>query len=864
MSRRRFAPVCVLALAAVMLLSLAVPAMADHTDPSSPVVPTSEEGNPGEGVPHGEGEWEFIRNFPPNLGSDQWVFEKDGATYAAGGSLGQLPAVVGQRIVQLIDADGEIDPRWIADHGSANQTGDCLLEVAPSVTGLQHDPSVSPFTDPELLFDATDATGRCHDPDGGGIEIIDVSVLEEMREIHLTRHTATTHTLTVDPDRQHLVFSNNSAFSNANWLEFLDVRSCLTTDAGGTLSADASLEDKRAACQPDVYRIPFEDEWTQQTDDGESEPSGPARGCHDIVIVDGVVFCSGLSGEVLLDISGITDASGDVLGEPLECETGIEPDGAETGAFVTDCSMWNKEAYEDEGSPQADGWEYLGHYNHPGLNDVNTNFEVPADEGVAVAHETRPLPAGIDPNDPDRRFMVVSDERGGAVIPGGASCGEEDFDEFWHGGLHFLDITDPANIHYATVLDGDGEEVNAVWRGAVTDPRPTFCVVHRFEHIPNEQRLIMAYYTQGIKILDYEIDDEGHFVFDEVASFVPKLPVAEANSWTANVFHIEDTGEVDDDGRALRTYHIMSSDILRGIDVLSWTGPAGVEHDSQPTPPDSPRDPGDPRDPRDPDRTVSCPEDVPAHPYTDRDRVPPVHVDNVDCATFREIVEGFRDGSFGPRLPVRRDQMASYIARMIDTAEGAQALPDAEDSDDEFDDIDGSAHEENIKRLYAAGIIEGRTSTQYAPRREVRRDQVATFVLRGAAYAMGMDMDEVESDEQAFPDVGPDNVHFERVNGAEEMGLVQGRTDGRYYPAESTERAQMASVVVRSLIQAESDAAGAAGDDEAVAAASAGGEGAQAALLAGMGGEEHLALLLLLLLPVAVVYGHRRRRALVP
>jgi hypothetical protein len=109
MVRRAVVILSVLALAGA--LSPAAPALADHTDPDSPLVPTSEEGNPGEGVPHGEGEWEFVTNFPPNLGSDQWFFEKDGATYAASGSLGQLPNVVGQRITQLLDADGETSTR---------------------------------------------------------------------------------------------------------------------------------------------------------------------------------------------------------------------------------------------------------------------------------------------------------------------------------------------------------------------------------------------------------------------------------------------------------------------------------------------------------------------------------------------------------------------------------------------------------------------------------------------------------------------------------------------------------------------------------------------------------------------------------
>jgi hypothetical protein len=201
---------------------------------------------------------------------------------------------------------------------------------------------------------------------------------------------------------------------------------------------------------------------------------GSARGCHDIVIVDGIVFCSGLTGDVILDISGITDAAGNVRGEPLECETGIEPDGADTGALVTDCSMWDKAAYEDAGSPQADGLGVPRPLQPPGDHRGQHQPRGPLDEGVAVSHETRPLPAGVDPNDPDRRFMVVSDERGGAVVPGGANCLQEDFDEFWHGGLHFFDVTDPSNIEYATAVDGDGDEAAPCGAGQVTSPgRPS-------------------------------------------------------------------------------------------------------------------------------------------------------------------------------------------------------------------------------------------------------------------------------------------------------------------------------------------------------------------------------------------------------
>lgn len=55
------------------------------------------------------------------------------------------------------------------------------------------------------------------------------------------------------------------------------------------------------------------------------------------------------------------------------------------------------------------------------------------------------------------------------------------------------------------------------------------------------------------------------------------------------------------------------------------------------------------------------------------------------------------------------------------------------------------------------------------------------------------------SDEQASPDVGPDNTHFANVNGASEAGLAQRFGDGTFRSAEGVRRDQMASFVVRLL-----------------------------------------------------------------
>ena len=116
-----------------------------------------------------------------------------GDIWGSFGTLGQDEAgSVGQRIIRLTE-NGEVRPNWVADHGSAHCPPD-----NSSVTGLQHDTQIGKLGTISLLTDTTDAVGRCHDPEGGGIEIIDVSSVTKAeaapREVHLVRFAGFSHT----------------------------------------------------------------------------------------------------------------------------------------------------------------------------------------------------------------------------------------------------------------------------------------------------------------------------------------------------------------------------------------------------------------------------------------------------------------------------------------------------------------------------------------------------------------------------------------------------------------------------------------------------------------------------------------------
>ena len=99
-----------------------------------------------------------------------------------------------------------------------------------------------------------------------------------------------------------------------------------------------------------------------------------------------------------------------------------------------------------------------------------------------------------------------------------------------------------------------------------------------------------------------------------------------------------------------------------------------------------------------------------------------VHEDNINRLAAAGITEGFDDGTYGPRLPVTREQMASFLARALEI----DPVPG-----DVFEDVSG-VHEGNINALARAGVTEGcdPAGNFFCPKDPVRRDQMASFIAR--------------------------------------------------------------------------------------------------------------------------------------
>jgi hypothetical protein len=573
MRNRALSLIFVLSLASGLVTTLVLPGGADHKPPPGPFSPNTETGG-HVGQIFGTGTWTHISNFPANPGSDFALFRRNRELYASSGTLGQGDAgFVGQRITQLTTNQGTVvNPTWIADHPSAS----CTLG-STGVTGLQHDaaaagafrrtsrptsiPGVATL-DTQLIIDTTDATGRCHDSGNGGLELIDITNISQPKEIHLTRHCGTSHTVTVDATRPYIVYNSSANFASqmanctgtdvnaGGWIDVLDVRPCLNL-------GNISLSAKRAACRPKVYRINFQPSWTWQrnfaTGTGEIDPSQGSSSCHDITAIGTRLYCASIRATLILDVANITDSEGNIRGTQLNCPV---IDNA-TAADVTNCGALGP------GQPGVEGVDFLGTRNHAGIDcapgvrisNCNSNLLVPVTQDIAISHEADPTH--------DEMVMFATDERGGGVVPPGASCDPAQANDFGNGGIHALDISgatpgrDPAD-NFPYMLDPAGNR--AVFIGAIHIPEATFCTVHMIEHAHDEQRLFVAYYSQGVKVVDYFFHPNNRISFRETASFI--LP--NANTWVSHVFKTVNNAD------GTKTYYLFAGDIERGIDVYSY------------------------------------------------------------------------------------------------------------------------------------------------------------------------------------------------------------------------------------------------------------------------------------------------------
>ncbi len=166
------------------------------------------------------------------------------------------------------------------------------------------------------------------------------------------------------------------------------------------------------------------------------------------------------------------------------------------------------------------------------------------------------------------------------------------------------------------------------------------------------------------------------------------------------------------------------------------------------------------------------------------------HLYAAEFAAAAGITEGVDDAGvrFEPTEPVDRAQMASFLDRTFD-------LPDGDDEEGRFDDVDGTGtHDDAIHALAASGITEGvGDGDRFGPDDELSRAEMATFLARAPG------LDDVEPDGR-FDDVDADGAHAthaESTYAIAEAEITEGIDEGEYGPEKEVSRGEMATFLFR-------------------------------------------------------------------
>lgn len=167
-----------------------------------------------------------------------------------------------------------------------------------------------------------------------------------------------------------------------------------------------------------------------------------------------------------------------------------------------------------------------------------------------------------------------------------------------------------------------------------------------------------------------------------------------------------------------------------------------------------------------------------------------VHATAIGCMSDAGVVRGGTDGRYRPAQAVRRDQMASFLARLLQNSLGTSPSGDVPDA---FSDDDGNVHEPSIDYLASLGIVEGDGSGRYHPDGLVGRGQMATYLARAYEVATGATL---RTPATSFRDV-EGTAHATSIRKVAVAAIAAGTSASTYEPNEPVARDQMATFMAR-------------------------------------------------------------------
>ena len=163
--------------------------------------------------------------------------------------------------------------------------------------------------------------------------------------------------------------------------------------------------------------------------------------------------------------------------------------------------------------------------------------------------------------------------------------------------------------------------------------------------------------------------------------------------------------------------------------------------------------------------------------------------DAVRYAYETGLMDGVGDNLFAPNSETTRAQLVTILYRLEGEPEvsGTSGFTDVEA---------GTWYTDAVAWAAANGIVNGVSETEFAPGKDITREQLATILFR-YAEAKGYDVS-ARADLSAYPDADQiQSYATESVAWAVAEGLIQGFEDNTLRPAGNATRAQIATILMR-------------------------------------------------------------------
>jgi|GEM_PF-2497029 len=152
----------------------------------------------------------------------------------------------------------------------------------------------------------------------------------------------------------------------------------------------------------------------------------------------------------------------------------------------------------------------------------------------------------------------------------------------------------------------------------------------------------------------------------------------------------------------------------------------------------------------------------------------------------RQIVTGVSDTQFEPNRAITRAEFTRLLV---------EALKLTSTADIPFADVKPDAwYANSVAIAYKAGIVSGRSATTFDPNGLISREEMATMMMKAYEIIKGQKVEAVA--DTPFADMSSvSGWAVEYVKAAAELGLLQGRAQGKFVPKDNATRAEATQAI---------------------------------------------------------------------